>query len=199
VANPPPIPPPAAGYWWRTFACLADIIPLMFLGWALAALLASPEELAARKQTEAWTQRLTNQYMHALQTGNQRELQGIVDAALHPKKEDLDAAEIWITFQGTMTFMTMLGALTMQEWLMKGRTIGKLIFSLRTIQLPMAEPPSFLSALLRSAWKAAFFALPNPLFMILGIINFHVPLFRRDKRAWHDLWSRSQVVDARLP
>jgi uncharacterized RDD family membrane protein YckC len=98
-----------------------------------------------------------------------------------------------------MTFMTMLGALTMQEWLMKGRTIGKLIFSLRTIQLPMAEPPSFLSALLRSAWKAAFFALPNPLFMILGIINFHVPLFRRDKRAWHDLWSRSQVVDARLP
>ena len=86
----------------------------------------------------------------------------------------------------------------MQEWQLKGRTLGKLIFNLRTIQLPEAEAPGFMSSLLRSAWKAAFFALPNPFFMILGIVNFHVPLFRRDKRAWHDLWSRSQVVDNKL-
>jgi hypothetical protein len=49
---------------------------------------------------------------------------------------------------------------------------------------PEAEKPGFLRALLRSAWKAAFFTLPNPFFMLLGIVNFHVPLFRRDKRAW---------------
>jgi uncharacterized RDD family membrane protein YckC len=24
-----------------------------------------------------------------------------------------------------------------------------------------------------------------------------VPLFRRDKRAWHDLWTRTQVVDGK--
>jgi uncharacterized RDD family membrane protein YckC len=91
----------------------------------------------------------------------------------------------------------MLLALALQEWLLDGRTLGKRIFSLRTIALPEAEPPGFLPALLRSAWKAAFFSLPNPFFMVLGIVNFHVPLFRRDKRTWHDLWTRTQVVDAK--
>ena len=197
MANPPPIPPPPAGFWWRTLACLADIVPLMILGWALAGLLAGPDELAARKQTEAWTQRMADQYLRAFTSHNTRDQQALFDMVLHPKKEDLEAAETWINFQGMMVFMTMLGALTIQEWSLKGRTLGKRIFNLRTIQLPSAEPPSLLSALLRSAWKSAFFALPNPFFMILGIINFHVPLFRRDKRAWHDLWSRSQVVDAK--
>ena len=198
MANPPPIPPPPAGYWWRTLACLADIIPLLFLGWALSGLLAGPDELAARQATDTWTHKMADQYMRALKSGNSRDLQAVFDMVLHPKEADLKAAEIWINFQGTVTFVTLLLLLTLQEWQLKGRTLGKLIFNLRTIQLPEAEAPGFMSSLLRSAWKAAFFALPNPFFMILGIVNFHVPLFRRDKRAWHDLWSRSQVVDNKL-
>jgi uncharacterized RDD family membrane protein YckC len=91
----------------------------------------------------------------------------------------------------------MLLALALQEWLLAGRTLGKRIFRLRTIGLPEAEPAGFLRSLLRSAWKAAFFTLPNPFFMLLGIVNFHVPLFRRDKRAWHDRWTRTQVVEDR--
>ncbi len=141
---------------------------------------------------------MADQYMRALKSGNSRDLQAVIDMVLHPKEADLKAAEIWINFQGTVTFFTLLILLTLQEWQLKGRTLGKLIFNLRTIQLPEAEAPGFMSSLLRSAWKAAFFALPNPFFMILGIVNFHVPLFRRDKRAWHDLWSRSQVVDNKL-
>ena len=198
MANPPPIPPPPAGYWWRTFACLADILPLMFLGWALAGMLADPDVLAARQATDAWTHKMADQYMGALKSGQTRDLESVFSMITHPKEADLKAAEIWINFQGTITFMTILLALALQEWLLAGRTLGKRIFNLRTIELPSAEPPGFLAALLRSAWKAAFFALPNPLFMILGIVNFHVPLFRRDKRAWHDLWTRTQVVDNKL-
>jgi uncharacterized RDD family membrane protein YckC len=141
---------------------------------------------------------MADQYMGALKSGQTRDLESVFSMITHPKEADLKAAEIWINFQGTITFMTILLALALQEWLLAGRTLGKRIFNLRTIELPSAEPPGFLAAVLRSAWKAAFFALPNPLFMILGIVNFHVPLFRRDKRAWHDLWTRTQVVDNKL-
>jgi hypothetical protein len=201
VANPPPIPPPPAGYWWRTFACLADIIPLMLLGWALAGLLADPDELAARQKADAWTHRFTEQYVKAIKSGSpsdMKALSAMTAQLLDEKSPDGDAFLTWYSFQGNVSFVTMLLALALQEWLLAGRTLGKRIFNLRTISLPDAEPPGFLASLLRSAWKAAFFTLPNPLFMLVGIMNFHVPLFRRDKRAWHDLWTRTQVVDNKL-
>jgi uncharacterized RDD family membrane protein YckC len=202
VANPPPIPPPPAGYWWRTFACLADIIPLLILGWALAGLLAGPEELAARQQADAWTHRFADQYGKAIRSGNPRDLDSLkaMTAKLsEDNNPDLQAFHTWYSFQGNVSFVTMLLALALQEWLLAGRTLGKRIFRLRSIGLPEAEEPGFLRSLLRSAWKAAFFTLPNPLFMLLGIVNFHVPLFRRDKRAWHDRWTRTQVVEDRGP
>jgi len=195
VVKPPPIPPPPAGFWWRTLACLADIIPLMFLGWALAGLLAGPEELAARQQADDWTRRVTAQYVKAIRSGAPRDLETLKGMALHPKEADVQAFTTWYSFQGNVSFVAMLLALALQEWLLAGRTLGKRIFRLRTIGLPEAEQPGFLRALLRSAWKAAFFTLPNPFFMLLGIVNFHVPLFRRDKRAWHDRWTGTQVVE----
>ena len=201
MANPPPIPPPPAGYWWRTLACLADILPLMFLGWALAGLLAGPDELAARQKADAWTRRFSEQYIKAIKSGSQRDQQALTTMTtklLEDKSPDGEAFLTWYSFQGNVSFVTMLLALALQEWLLAGRTLGKRIFNLRTIGLPDAEPPGFLASLLRSAWKAAFFTLPNPFFMLLGIVNFHMPLFRRDKRAWHDLWTRTQVVDNKL-
>jgi uncharacterized RDD family membrane protein YckC len=195
VVKPPPIPPPPAGFWWRTLACLADIIPLLILGWALAGLLAGPEELAARQQADDWTRRVTAQYVKAIRSGAPRDLETLKSMALHPKEADVQAFTTWYSFQGNVSFVAMLLALALQEWLLAGRTLGKRIFRLRTIGLPEAEQPGFLRALLRSAWKAAFFTLPNPFFMLLGIVNFHVPLFRRDKRAWHDRWTGTQVVE----
>ena len=173
----------------------------MFLGWALAGILAGPDELAARQKADAWTQRYTEQYLKAFTSGNPRELdswKAMTTKLMDKDNPDLEAFSVWYAFQGNVSFVTMLLALALQEWLLAGRTIGKRIFNLRTISLPDAEAPGFLPSLLRSAWKAAFFTLPNPLFMLLGIVNFHVPLFRRDKRAWHDLWTRTQVVDNKL-
>ena len=201
MANPPPIPPPPAGYWWRTLACLADILPLMFLGWALAGILAGPDELAARQKADAWTRHFSEQYIKAIKSGSPKDTQALstmTSKLLDEKSPDGEAFLAWYSFQGNVSFVTMLLALALQEWLLAGRTLGKRIFNLRTIGLPDAEPPGFLASLLRSAWKAAFFTLPNPFFMLLGIVNFHMPLFRRDKRAWHDLWTRTQVVDNKL-
>ena len=173
----------------------------MFLGWALAGLLAGPDELAARQKADAWTQRFTEQYIKAVSSRDPHDLdvlKAMASKFVDGKSPDAEAFFTWYSFHGNVSFVTMLLALALQEWLLAGRTLGKRIFNLRTIGLPDAEPPGFLAALLRSAWKAAFFTLPNPLFMLLGIINFHVPLFRRDKRAWHDLWTRTQVVDNKL-
>ncbi len=201
MANPPPIPPPPAGYWWRAFACLADILPLMFLGWALAGLLAGPDEIAARQKADDWTNRFADQNSKFFKSGSQRDREALTTMTaklLDEKSPDGEAFLTWYSFQGNVSFVTMLLALALQEWLLAGRTLGKRIFNLRTISLPEIEPPGFLASLLRSAWKAAFFTLPNPLFMVLGIINFYVPVFRRDKRTWHDLWTRTQVVDNKL-
>ena len=173
----------------------------MFLGWALAGILAGPDELAARQKADAWTRRFSEQYIKAIKSGSPKDTQALstmTSKLLDEKSPDGEAFLAWYSFQGNVSFVTMLLALALQEWLLAGRTIGKRIFNLRTISLPDAEPPGFLPSLLRSAWKAAFFTLPNPLFMLLGIVNFHVPLFRRDKRAWHDLWTRTQVVDNKL-
>jgi hypothetical protein len=173
----------------------------MFLGWALAGLLAGPDELAARQKADAWTRRFADQYAKAVSSGNTRDLEvlrGMTTKLTEKANPDLEAFSVWFAFQGNVSFVTMLLALALQEWLLAGRTLGKRIFNLRTIGLPESAPPGFLAALLRSAWKAAFFTLPNPFFMLLGIVNFHVPLFRRDKRAWHDLWTRTQVVDNKL-
>jgi len=173
----------------------------MFLGWALAGMLADPDELAARQKADAWTHRFTDQYVKAIKSGSPSDMKALstmTTQLLDEKSPDGEAFLTWYSFQGNVSFVTMLLALALQEWLLAGRTLGKRIFNLRTISLPDAEPPGFLAALLRSAWKAAFFTLPNPLFMLVGIVNFHVPLFRRDKRAWHDLWTRTQVVDNKL-
>ena len=195
-------------------ACLADILPLMFLGSALAGLLAGQSEKAAQLRAESLVSSFYEQYAKVGTSGNLRELEklSVMVKKLEEKDNlDLKALTTWYAFQANISFVTMLIGLSLQEWLLGGRTLGKRIFNLRTISLPDTNPPGVLSALARSSIKAAFITLPifhfeNPLVLniylfliiLLGIVNFHVPLFRRDKRAWHDLWTRTQVVDNKL-
>lgn len=195
VANPPPIPPPPAGYWWRSLACLADIIPLMFLGWLLAGWLAGPEEITARKTADAWAHRMLEQYTLTIRHPTPQNNQTLMDMAQNPRASDLEAVATWMAHLGVTTFYTMLLALTLQEWLMRGTTLGKRMLNLRTIDVRTAAAPGFLDCMMRSACKSACFALPNPLITLVGIINFHIPLFRHDRRTWHDLWTKTQVVD----
>ncbi len=194
MAEPPPIPPSPAGFGWRSLACLADIIPLFICGHAVAGFTADAEALAAYARQQQWIRSFAELYVKALSSPGQKANRRILDHVLHPAAADVDAVVAWSWHVGTATFFVMLAALTAQE-AMTGTTLGKRMFRLRTVSLPDAGRPGFLAALLRSAWKSAFFALPNPFFMLLGIVNFHVPLFRKDRRAWHDLWTRTQVVE----
>jgi len=190
--RPPPLPPVPAGLWWRTFAALADVVPLLLLIWGLAVRLAGTDEQAALAAVGAFYDQLQALSLQSQRTGSTTALW---DLALHPPEATLQAYATWLGHLGTVSFCLVGGALTAQEWLGQGRTLGKRIFHLRSLDVATGEAPGFLPALLRSAWKAAFLCLPNPLFTLLGIVNAHVPLFRKDRRAWHDLWTRTQVVE----
>ena len=190
--RPPPLPPVPAGLWWRTFAALADVVPLLVLSWWLAVRLAGTDEQAALAAVGAFYDQLQALSLQSQRTGSTTALW---DLALHPPEATLQAYATWLGYLGTVSFCLVGGALTAQEWLGQGRTLGKRIFHLRTIDVTTGAAPGFLPALLRSAWKSAFLCLPNPLFTRLGIVNAHVPLFRKDRRAWHDLWTRTQVVE----
>lgn len=190
--RPPPLPPVPAGLWWRTFAALADVVPLLLLSWWLAVRLAGTDEQAALAAVGEFYDQLQALSLQSQRTGSTTALW---DLALHPPEATLQAYATWLGHLGTVSFCLVGGALTAQEWLGQGRTLGKRIFHLRSLDVTTGEAPGFLPALLRSAWKAAFLCLPSPLFTLLGIVNAHVPLFRKDRRAWHDLWTRTQVVE----
>lgn len=190
--RPPPLPPVPAGLWWRTFAALADAVPLLALSWWLAVRLAGPDEQTALTAVGAFYDQLQALSAQSQRTGSAAALW---DLALRPPEATLQAYATWLGHLGTVSFCVVGGALAAQEWLGQGRTLGKRIFRLRSVDIATGEAPGFVPALLRSAWKSAFLCLPNPLFTLLGIVNAHVPLFRKDRRAWHDLWTRTQVVE----
>lgn len=196
-STPPPLPRPPAGFGWRTLACLADIIPLIILGLFLSGHVANTEELAARERAGAFYNNIKNQYVKVIQHPSVQEQNKLMQMAEHPDEKDLEAVAITLTQMGEICFLVMWLGLALQEIFVGGQTIGKRIFNLRVVDFYTQEAPGVLSCLLRSAWKAAFINLFNPFTSILGIINFHVPLFRKDRRAWHDMFTRSYVIDLR--
>ena len=200
VANsstPPPLPRPPAGFGWRSLACLADIIPLIILGLFLAGQVANTEELAARERTDAFYNKIKNQYAKAIQNPSVEEQNKLMEMAEHPDEKDMEAVAIALTQMGEICFLVTWLGLALQEIFLGGQTLGKRMFSLKVVDFYTQESAGVLSCLLRSAWKAAFINLFNPFTSILGIINFHVPLFRKDRRAWHDMFTRSYVIDLR--
>lgn len=196
-AQPPPLTLPPAGFWWRSLAFLADFIPLLLFGFFIAGHLASDELQAARTKSDQYQERLVKLYEQALTHPSQRNQSTLINTLLHPAEDDIQAYVDWHVYQGEACFFVMLIALTLQEALWRGQTLGKRIFNLRTVDLATQAEPTFMACLLRSFWKAAFVTLYNPITIVLGIVNFHVPLFRHDKRSWHDMLSRTYVVDAR--
>ena len=196
-SSPPPLPRPPAGFGWRSLACLADIIPLIILGIFLSGHIADTEDLAARERADAFYSKIKNQYVRAIQHPSIQEQNKLMQMAEHPDDKDLEAVATTLSQIGEICFLVTWLGLALQEIFLGGQTLGKRMFSLKVVDFYTQEAPSILSCLLRSAWKAAFINLFNPFTSILGIINFHVPLFRKDRRAWHDMFTRSYVIDLR--
>lgn len=187
---PPPIPRRPAGFGWRTLAFLLDLIPLTLLAQHLAEATAGDQARQGRIDLEAWLDRLLRAYA-----------EGLAGAGLDPVKVALQAAPAtggdWIVHAGLVGSATLALALGLQEAAFGGRTLGKAVVSLRAIDVRTGLPPGPLGCLLRSAWKGMFLCLPSILVNLVGLVGFHLPLFRKDGRALHDLATFTQVVDDR--
>lgn len=188
--SPPPIPARPAGFGWRTLAFLLDLIPLTLLAQHLAGATAGEQALRGRADLEAWVERLVKAYAD-----------GLSGAGLDPVKVALQAAPAtggdWIAHAGFVGVATFALALGLQEAALGGRTLGKAVVSLRVIDVRTGLPPNPAGCLLRGAWKGMFLCLPSLLVNLVGLVGFHLPLFRKDGRALHDLATFTQVVDGR--
>ncbi|CAN5455356.1 hypothetical protein BH18ACI1_BH18ACI1_04860 [soil metagenome] len=100
------------------------------------------------------------------------------------------AGESWFTFSGFFTLLTTCAAVMFVYMTtaigIYGRTIGMLIFSLEVIDIEGEEYPTIIQAAVSSAVYL--------LSLALGGIGFLTLLSNEDKRALHDLVSRTIVV-----
>lgn len=97
----------------------------------------------------------------------------------------------------TISFLTAALYFVLSEFFLRGQTLGKKIFGLRTVIFGTPLPPLFLQILSRSFWKAILLVPAGILLMLLGIANATVTLFSRRHRGWHDKLARTEVIDAR--
>lgn len=187
---PPPIPARPAGFGWRTLAFLLDILPLTLLAQHLAGVTAGDEALKGRADLETWLDQVLKAYA-----------EGLAGAGLDPVRVALQAAPAtggdWVVHAGFVGAATFALALGLQEAAFGGRTLGKSVVSLRVIDIRTGQPPGAAGCLLRSAWKGMFLCLPSLLVNLVGLVGFHLPLFRKDGRALHDLATFTQVIDGR--
>jgi len=188
--RPPPIPARPAGFGWRTLAFLLDALPLTLLAQHLAGATAGDGARQGRADLEVWVDRVLKAYA-----------EGLSGAGLDPVKLALQAAPAtggdWVVHAGFVAAATFALALGLQEAALGGRTLGKSVVSLRVIDVRTGQAPGVAGCLLRSAWKGMFLCLPSLLVNLVGLISFHMPLFRKDGRALHDLATFTQVVDGR--
>lgn len=87
---------------------------------------------------------------------------------------------------------------TLTEHFLRGQTLGKRIFGLRTVLFGTSKiPPMFLQTLSRAFWKAATIFFTGILLSLILTINGFVVLFSKRHRGWHDKLARTEVIDAR--
>lgn len=97
----------------------------------------------------------------------------------------------------TVSFLTAALYFILTEFFMRGQTLGKKIFGLRTVIYGTPFPPLFLQILSRAFWKAFTVVPAGILLTLLAVINANVVAFSRRHRGWHDKLARTDVIDLR--
>lgn len=97
----------------------------------------------------------------------------------------------------TISFLSAAIYFVLTEFFMRGQTLGKRIFGLRTVIFGTPFPPLFLQILSRALWKAFTVVPSGMLLVILAIVNANIVAFSRRHRGWHDKLARTEVIDLR--
>ena len=204
---PPPLPnetsaaaqlPPPAPLFPRTLAFLADsVVVLLASALALKFLLPvlCPRGLSVFLD---YTRRISDAYRDALDAaarGNAVSADAM-NALAGQAAQNADLISFSETI-GTVSFI--VGALyfILTEHFMRGRTLGKKIFSLRTVAAGTTRPPLFLQTLSRAFWKTISIVPAGLILTLLAVVNAHVVVFAKRHRGWHDKLAHTEVIDER--
>ncbi len=204
---PPPLPnetsadaqlPPPAPLFPRTLAFLADsVVVLLASALALKFLLPvfCPRGLSAFLD---YARQISAAYQAALDAAARGN--AVSADAMNALAEQAAQNADLIAFSETISTVSfVVGVLyfILTEHFMRGRTIGKKIFSLRTVVAGTTLPPLFLQTLSRAFWKTISIVPAGLILTLLAVVNAHVVVFAGRHRGWHDRLARTEVVDER--
>lgn len=189
--------PAPAPLLYRTLAFCADGL-LVFLGTMLALKFLLPIFCPNGLRTcfDYWTQ-ISAAYDEAMAAA----ARGIVSAdRLNALLEAAAQDETLVSFFETVNAISFLLAalyFALTEQFMRGQTLGKKIFGMRTVVAGTEIPPNLLQSISRAFWKAISLVPVGWILTLLALVNAHVIVFARRHRGWHDKLARTEVVDAR--
>lgn len=156
----------------RTIAFILDLILIGTFSLMLLTIFIIPQKYPGTMQ-ELW--QLSSQ---------QEETEKIKIDKMSPQlKEMIQASQTIIIF-------LFWGYFTFSEILLKGSSLGKLIFKIRVVNALTLQPPSFFDSILRSGIKTFSLLAWFPVFTI----NFFIMFFTKNAQAGHDLLTRTLVI-----
>lgn len=191
--------PPPAPMLFRTLAFLADGVLVLLAGTlALKFLLPvfSPDGFAAFADFMNQVSSAYDSALNAAVSGHGISSVGRFDAIVENASRNEALASFFETGY-VISFVVAALYFVLTEQFMRGQTLGKKIFGVRTVIFGSARAPVFMQTLSRSFWKAASIVPAGLILTLLVIVNAHVTAFARRHRGWHDKLARTEVVDAR--
>ena len=207
--NPPPIPeklvfvvaekdlPPAAPLRFRVLAFLADgVLALIVAALAVKILVPVfyPEGFSLFAEYYRDFRTAYEAALNAAVSGNVDRT--AIDAVSARALQDERLYSFFETVY-SVSFIAVALYFVLTEFFLRGQSLGKKIFGLRTVVFGTPFPPLFLQILSRSFWKAITLVPVGPLLALLGLANAVVVLFARRHRGWHDKLARTEVIDLR--
>jgi uncharacterized RDD family membrane protein YckC len=188
-------PPPAAPLHWRTLAYLCDWLVATLAIVALFKWVLTDTYSEALPALKTWLAQVWESYLAQIQSRNRPEDLARTLAVIRAMPESVAEFSRLVVIVQTLFFW---GYFFVSEFFSHGTSLGKRIFNLRVVNTADFAPPNVVNSLLRSGWKSIFFCSANPLLLLIGAIDAHVPLFNRRRQSWHDMITHTEVIDASL-
>ena len=186
LASPSEYPP--ANIMLRSIAFLLDMFLVLFITWTLLGVL-YPEGMEVFMEH-------SRQLSQSNAEGTDLE---VITNDLEKLAEENPQFSKLMMMSQPLTFFLLLFYFTLSEVLLGGSTLGKKIFNLRTAYRDSPRIPPLGQLFVRSSVKTiSALSLGHPvLFLLVG--NFMIAFFRKDRKAGHDLLTRTSVVPGFLP
>ncbi|MDR1497904.1 MAG: RDD family protein [Puniceicoccales bacterium] len=196
LIDPALAPSPApAPFLLRVFAYLLDWLLAMLVFLLLLKFIVQTYRGEEWEILKTWLITLRNDYLNLF--GNPAIVTSEMSASFLQKVKNIPqpASDLiqFIAFVQTFFFWSYF---FVTEYFSQGSSIGKRVFNLRVANIYDLGPPRFFDTLVRSGWKSLFFCSSRLLFLLIGVIDAHVPLFTRTRRSWHDIFSHTIVLDS---